>query len=94
MGSVFKFGLGDLVMLAMSGEKGEVRGRAEYTDWDSSYYVRYVSGHGCQVEDWISESALELQTRYVADETAGGNDPNDPPQPPTSDEPDGAPASE
>ncbi|WP_176083147.1 hypothetical protein [Martelella sp. HB161492] len=56
--NVFKFAIGQRVMLSMSKEKGEVIGRAEYLERDPLYYVRYVAGDGRQVEEWISGNAI------------------------------------
>ena len=54
----FKFGLGAKVALSLSGEQGEVKGRAEYEKSQNSYFVRYVNGEGGQGEEWVSEDAL------------------------------------
>lgn len=54
----FKFVIGANVSLSMSGEKGEIIGRAEYKTESNKYYVRYVTAQGSQTEDWISENAL------------------------------------
>jgi hypothetical protein len=59
----FAFRLNDLVVLKMSGEKGEVRGRAEYAGGGEPHYlVWYVDANGCQCERWISEIALDAQS--------------------------------
>lgn len=54
----FKFELGQKVVITVSGEAGEVEGRAEYTDGEPCYYVRYKAGGGCAAEDWWREKAL------------------------------------
>lgn len=54
----FKFGCGQAVYLVRSGEYGEVIGRAEYSNNENRYFVRYVNGTGCQMEEWQYESAL------------------------------------
>ena len=56
--SNFKFQLGQEVKLALSEEKGIVRGRAEYSDSVSSYYIQYVAADGRQVTDWWIEPAI------------------------------------
>ena len=39
-------------------EYGEVIGRAEYTDAEPQYLVRYMAGDGRATEQWWAESAL------------------------------------
>lgn len=53
-----KFNLGEEVKLVDSGEHGKVVGRAEYTDAQPSYFVRYLNAHGRQVKEWWGESDL------------------------------------
>jgi hypothetical protein len=55
----FKYDLGAKVELKLSGEKGEVAGRAEYLYDENLYWVRYLAADGCQKEDWWRESALK-----------------------------------
>ena len=54
----FKFYIGQQVKVAISGEAGEVRGRAEYTASERSYLVLYKSADGRAVETWWPESVL------------------------------------
>lgn len=54
----FKFRLGDEVAIAASGETGEVIGRAEYSNAEDGYLVRYKAGDGRATESWWGESAL------------------------------------
>ena len=54
----FKFNLGDKVAVEVSGETGEVLGRAEYTTAANNYFVRYKSADGRAVETWWQEDAL------------------------------------
>lgn len=54
----FKFALRDLVKLNMSGEFGEVIGRASYTYSEPAYLLRYVAADGRQVEAWQTEGSL------------------------------------
>ncbi len=57
--SRFKFELGEEVQLVMSGESGVIIGRAEYSECTiPSYFIRYKSADGRQVEDWWKESAI------------------------------------
>lgn len=53
-----KFNLGEEVKLVDSGEHGKVVGRAEYTDAQPSYFVRYLNAQGRQVKEWWGESDL------------------------------------
>jgi hypothetical protein len=53
----WKFELGATAKL-VSGEQGEVIGRAEYAHSERNYYLRYVAGDGRTVEAWWGESAL------------------------------------
>ena len=55
----FSFSLGQEVRLVRSGEAGVVIGRAEYTDSNPSYFVRYAAGDGRLDERWWAQSALE-----------------------------------
>lgn len=55
----WQFGLGQPVRLTLSGEKGQVIGRAEYSDRPDLYYVRYVAANGRQVENWQEVTALD-----------------------------------
>lgn len=55
----FDFKLKDDVKLILSGEKGQVTGRAQYTDSNPMYRVRYVAADGRQVCDWLSEDAIQ-----------------------------------
>jgi len=56
----FDYKLGDRVDLTESDESGGlIIGRAQYTNSNPAYLVRYVAGDGRQVENWISEDALQ-----------------------------------
>ncbi len=61
----YAYDLGAKVKLAMSGEKGVVVGRAEYSENPPSYWVRYVAANGQQREGWFNAEAL------AADEAEG-----------------------
>lgn len=54
----FKFELRAPVVIAASGERGEVIGRADYVTAMSSYLVRYRRADGNASECWWSEDAL------------------------------------
>ncbi|MEK6419988.1 MAG: hypothetical protein V4801_10305 [Burkholderia gladioli] len=54
----FKLNLNDKVSIAASGEKGEVIGRAEYTEAHNGYLVRYTAADGRATEAWWNEGAL------------------------------------
>jgi len=56
--TVFKFELGDRVVIAASGEAGTVIGQACYTFSETSYLLRYKSADGRAVEAWWVENAL------------------------------------
>lgn len=62
----FKFELGAKVQLMPSWERGIVVGRAEYSNSDNSYFVRYSNSTGLQ-EKWWPEDALELATADVVE---------------------------
>lgn len=55
----WKFELGATVRIGGGTERGTVIGRAEYVHSEKSYFIRYVAGDGCCVEQWWTESALE-----------------------------------
>lgn len=54
----FKFELGQIVTVAVSGEKGNVIGRAEYLHDENRYLVRYKAADGKAAEEWWNQSAL------------------------------------
>ena len=56
--STFAFSLGQSVTIEMSGERGKVVGRAEYTNSEPTYLVRYAAKDGVGREAWWAESAL------------------------------------
>jgi len=58
--SKFKFELNSKIKIEISGEHGEVIGRAEYTTAEPSYFVRYVTADGRAVEQWWTESSIVL----------------------------------
>ncbi|MDY4383903.1 MULTISPECIES: hypothetical protein [Pectobacterium] len=58
----FKYGLGQLVAVGVSGEKGSVKGRAEYETYPNSYYVHYLAADGKATERWFDESEIHAVT--------------------------------
>lgn len=54
----FKFNLGQEVVIQVSGERGQVIGRAEYLNSENQYWVRYKRADGTATEAWWHESAL------------------------------------
>lgn len=54
----FKFDLGQGVTIVVSGEEGEVIGRAEFSKSEDQYLVRYKAADGRAVESWWNVSAL------------------------------------
>ena len=58
MVKAFKFELGQQVEIKVSGESGEVIGRAEYADSENSYFLRYKDAQGMAREAWWPEGAL------------------------------------
>lgn len=55
----FKFDLGSQVTIQVSGETGQVIGRAEYLDGENSYFIRYKDAVGMAREEWWREGALQ-----------------------------------
>lgn len=55
----WKFEIGQRVALGQSVEEGIVVGRAEYSNSCDNFYVRYVTGAGCQTETWFAADALD-----------------------------------
>jgi hypothetical protein len=60
--SAFKFDLGQQACITVSGEIGEVTGRAQYTATENSYWLRYKSADGRGVQAWWDESSLSTPT--------------------------------
>ena len=57
--SIFKFGLNETVDMTESEERGTVIGRAEYTNKEPQYLIRYVAADGRQVESWWDQDAIK-----------------------------------
>jgi hypothetical protein len=56
---MFKYNIGQNMVLCLSGEAGIVVGRAEYANGENQYALRYIAADGRQVEGWFLESAIE-----------------------------------
>ena len=54
----FQFELGDLAVIAESGEQGKVIARTEYMDCPPAFLIRYQQSNGVAVETWWPDSAL------------------------------------
>ena len=54
----FEFEMGDIVIIGISGEGGQIIGRAEYSYAGNSYLIRYKSADGGATEKWWDEGAL------------------------------------
>lgn len=54
----FDYKLGDGVSLKLSGEAGEIVGRAHYTNMNPQYLVRYIAADGRQIESWLAEDSI------------------------------------
>lgn len=59
MKSAFKFEITQLVKSRVSDEFGEVKGRAEYSTHENSYFVHYKAADGRAVSAWFDESDLD-----------------------------------
>jgi hypothetical protein len=58
MSDLFVFDLEQHAAIIMSGEVGIIVGRAQYTQGENSYLLRYKAADGRAVEAWWPESAL------------------------------------
>lgn len=56
---MFVFELGQKVKISISGEAGEVIGRAEYTHSNPQMQIRYLAADGRAVESWWDQEAIE-----------------------------------
>lgn len=63
----FAFQLQESVAIAVSGERGTIVGRAEYTNQSPQYLIRYKTADGRAIESWWAQDALAL---FVESETA------------------------
>lgn len=61
MGSImFKFELGQQVLIRTSGEKGTVEACAKYIASGNSYYIHYRAADGRAVTKWFEEHHIEV----------------------------------
>lgn len=59
LAALFKYALGADVKLRLSGERGVIKGRADFsTGAENSYFVVYKDATGRQVQSWCDESDL------------------------------------
>lgn len=56
----FKVNHGDKVQIVVSGETGEVIGRADYKTAEDNYYLRYKAADGRAIEAWWPVGSIEL----------------------------------
>lgn len=54
----FKFALEQVVQVSVSGEKGHVKGRAEYANMNNQYYIHYQAADSRAVNGWFDENEL------------------------------------
>ncbi|NTZ48384.1 hypothetical protein ACB496_12795 [Lelliottia nimipressuralis] len=54
----FKHELGQAVQVTISGEKGSVKGRAEYASTSNQYLIHYLTADGRGVDGWFDEGEL------------------------------------
>ena len=55
----FKFNLGQLVQISISGEQGLVRARGDGVERTNQYLVNYKTAQGSATEQWWNEDQLE-----------------------------------
>ncbi|WP_140920813.1 hypothetical protein [Limnobaculum xujianqingii] len=55
----FKYPLGAIVKIKVSGEEGHVKGRADYAMTENQYYIHYQANDGRAVSVWFDESDIE-----------------------------------
>ncbi|HAT1567356.1 TPA: hypothetical protein I8X97_003523 [Citrobacter freundii] len=56
---VFKHSLGQAVKISVSGEKGHVKARAEYTHCCNQYLIHYQAADGRAVDSWFEEGEIQ-----------------------------------
>ena len=54
----FKHALGQAILVTISGEKGNVKGRAEYTNMNKQYFIHYLTADGRGADGWFDEDEL------------------------------------
>jgi hypothetical protein len=55
----FTFELNTNVTIRISGETGQIEGRAEYSEGPDQYFVRYKAADGRAVDGWFLASQLK-----------------------------------
>lgn len=68
---MFKFELGQVVEVSISGEEGHVKGRAEYANMNDHYYIHYLTADGRGVDGWFDEG--EISSAVRKDTTIGAD---------------------
>lgn len=58
--SIFMFDLGQKVVIKISGEVGEINGRAQYLESANLYRLHYKSADGKATSDWFEENQISL----------------------------------
>lgn len=66
--STFKFQFDQQVSIKVSGEVGDIIGRADYPNREAGYFLRYKATDGRAAESWWDESALENASATPAKE--------------------------
>ncbi|AHE69774.1 hypothetical protein M942_08555 [Enterobacter ludwigii] len=56
----FKHELGQAIQVTISGEKGNVKGRAEYASLTNQYFIHYMTADGRAVSGWFDEDELSV----------------------------------
>lgn len=54
----FKHELGQAIQVTVSGEKGHVKGRAEYSRSTNQYLIHYLTTDGRGIDSWFDEDEL------------------------------------
>ena len=54
----FKYELSQEVKATISGEKGHIKARAEYTTSGNHYFVHYLTADGRATDRWFEENEL------------------------------------
>lgn len=54
----FKFELCQSIKVTISGEEGQVKGRAEYAHMNNQYFIHYLTADGRGVDGWFDEGEL------------------------------------
>jgi len=57
--TMFALEIGTIVKIKVSGESGEIIGRAQYRSGVDQYLIRYKCGDGRAVESWWQIDAIE-----------------------------------